>query len=518
MIQSIDAAAYTEMIKSGAALIERNKQFVNELNVFPVPDGDTGTNMSMTINAGVLSLTQNPQPTVTAVADAAAGALLRGARGNSGVILSLLFRGMSKALKGVQEMTVADFTAALKEGVAAAYKAVMRPTEGTILTVSRLVAEAADRYAESGEDFMELFEAIIPAGDEALAGTTEQNPVLKKAGVVDSGGQGYIFLIKGMYACLQGDPVVADGGEGKGSDRADFAAFRDEDITFTYCTEFIVNRENHRSPEALRDYLSVSVKIENMRNQHTQMVFASEPKVGLHPKEEAPAEPEEPEEAAPEKKYGTVAVCAGEGVSEVFRNLGADALVTGGQTMNPSTEDILKAVQSVPAEIVFVLPNNKNIIMAAQQCDRLTEKTVIVIPSKTIPQGVSALISFDDSLETEELTEALTEATKTVKTAQITYASRDSDFDGLNISAGEYLALLEGGIVGSGKDLAELLSSVSRRFAEDGCEVITVYYGEDVDEYSANAVAAKFRADFPDADVTTVYGGQPVYYYMISAE
>ena len=555
MIQSIDAAAYTEMIKSGAALIERNKQFVNELNVFPVPDGDTGTNMSMTINAGVLSLTQNPQPTVTAVADAAAGALLRGARGNSGVILSLLFRGMSKALKGVQEMTVADFTAALKEGVAAAYKAVMRPTEGTILTVSRLVAEAADRYAESGEDFMELFEAIIPAGDEALAGTTEQNPVLKKAGVVDSGGQGYIFLIKGMYACLQGDPVVADGGEGKGSDRADFAAFRDEDITFTYCTEFIVNRENHRSPEALRYYLSgigdslvfveddeiikahvhtdqpgevltqalkygsfVSVKIENMRNQHTQMVFASEPKVGLHPKEEAPAEPEEPEEAVPEKKYGTVAVCAGEGVSEVFRNLGADALVTGGQTMNPSTEDILKAVQSVPAEIVFVLPNNKNIIMAAQQCDRLTEKTVIVIPSKTIPQGVSALISFDDSLETEELTEALTEATKTVKTAQITYASRDSDFDGLNISAGEYLALLEGGIVGSGKDLAELLSSVSRRFAEDGCEVITVYYGEDVDEYSANAVAAKFRADFPDADVTTVYGGQPVYYYMISAE
>ena len=555
MIQSIDAAAYTEMIKSGAALIERNKQFVNELNVFPVPDGDTGTNMSMTINAGVLSLSQNPQPTVTAVADAAAGALLRGARGNSGVILSLLFRGMSKALKGVREMTVADFASALKEGVAAAYKAVMRPTEGTILTVSRLVAEAGDRYAESGEDFMELFETIIPAGEEALAGTTEQNPVLKKAGVVDSGGQGYLFLIKGMYACLQGDPVTAEGDKGKGSDRANFAAFRDEDITFTYCTEFIVNRENHRSPEALRDYLSgigdslvfveddeiikahvhtdqpgevltqalkygsfVSVKIENMRNQHTQMVFASEPKVSLHPKDEAPAEPAEPEEAEPEKKYGTVAVCAGEGVSEVFRNLGADALVTGGQTMNPSTEDILKAVQSVPAEIVFVLPNNKNIIMAAEQCDRLTEKTVIVIPSKTIPQGVSALISFDDSLETEALTEALTEATKTVKTAQITYASRDSDFDGLNINAGEYLALLEGGIVGSGKDLAELLSNVSRRFAEDGCEVITVYYGEDVDEYSANAVAAKFRADFPDADVTAVYGGQPVYYYMISAE
>ncbi|MBQ7460232.1 MAG: DAK2 domain-containing protein [Oscillospiraceae bacterium] len=555
MIQYIDAAAYIEMIKSGAALIERNKQFVNELNVFPVPDGDTGTNMSMTINAGVTALSQKAPKTVTAVADTAAGALLRGARGNSGVILSLLFRGMSKALKSVTEMTVVDFSAALSEGVTAAYKAVMRPTEGTILTVSRLVAEAAARYSESGEDFMELFETLISAGDEALAGTTEQNPVLKKAGVVDSGGQGYMFLLKGMYACLQGDPVTVSGNDARGSDHADFAAFRDEDITFTYCTEFIVNRENRRSPEALRDYLSgvgdslvfveddeiikahvhtdqpgdvltqalkygsfVSVKIENMRNQHTQLVFTSESDEGGKATEEPVSAPETPVEAAPEKKYGTVAVCAGEGIGEVFRNLGADALVTGGQTMNPSTEDILTAVQSVPSEVVFVLPNNKNIIMAAQQCDRLTEKTVIVIPSKTIPQGVSSLISFDDSLSTEELTEALTEATKSVKTAQITYASRDSDFDGLKINAGEYLALLEGGIVGSGRDLAELLSSVSRRFAEDDCEVITVYYGEDVDEYSANAVAAKFRSDFPDADVTAVYGGQPVYYYMISAE
>lgn len=555
MIQYIDAAAYIEMIKSGAALIERNKQFVNELNVFPVPDGDTGTNMSMTINAGVTALSQKAPKTVTAVADTAAGALLRGARGNSGVILSLLFRGMSKALKSVTEMTVVDFSAALSEGVTAAYKAVMRPTEGTILTVSRLVAEAAARYSESGEDFMELFETVISAGDEALAGTTEQNPVLKKAGVVDSGGQGYMFLLKGMYACLQGDPVTVSGNDARGSDHADFAAFRDEDITFTYCTEFIVNRENRRSPEALRDYLNgvgdslvfveddeiikahvhtdqpgdvltqalkygsfVSVKIENMRNQHTQLVFTSESDEGGKATEEPASAPAAPVEAAPEKKYGTVAVCAGEGIGEVFRNLGADALVTGGQTMNPSTEDILTAVQSVPAEVVFVLPNNKNIIMAAQQCDRLTEKTVIVIPSKTIPQGVSSLISFDDSLSTEELTEALTEATKSVKTAQITYASRDSDFDGLKINAGEYLALLEGGIVGSGRDLAELLSSVSRRFAEDDCEVITVYYGEDVDEYSANAVAAKFRSDFPDADVTAVYGGQPVYYYMISAE
>ncbi|MBQ4381659.1 MAG: DAK2 domain-containing protein [Oscillospiraceae bacterium] len=543
------------MIKSGAALLEKNKQFVNELNVFPVPDGDTGTNMSMTINAGVTAMDAKPSQTVTAVADTAAGALLRGARGNSGVILSLLFRGMSKALKGVEEMTVFDFSAALSEGVTAAYKAVMRPTEGTILTVSRLVADAAAKYCQEGSDFMELFDILIPVGEEALRNTTEQNPVLKKAGVVDSGGQGYVFLIKGMRSALMGEPVTLDGSEKGGSDTADFASFTDADITFTYCTEFIVNRENHKSPEALRDYLSgigdslvfveddeiikahvhtdqpgevltkalkygsfVSVKIENMRNQHTQMVFSSEPKAMMHPKNiETPPE-EQPGEAEPEKKYGVVAVCAGDGIETVFRDIGVDALVTGGQTMNPSTEDILKAIQSVPAETVFVLPNNKNIIMAAQQCDPLTEKNVIVIPSKTIPQGISALISFDESLPEEEMIEAMKAACKSVRTAQITYASRDSEFDGMEISAGEYLALLESSIVGSGKDLASLLSALSERFAEDGCDVITIYYGEDVDEFSANAVGAKLSADFPEADVTVVYGGQPVYYYMISAE
>lgn len=555
MIHSVDAALYKSMIKSGAALLDKNKQLVNELNVFPVPDGDTGTNMSMTINAGVTALETADAPTVTAVADKAASALLRGARGNSGVILSLLFRGMGKAMKGVKELTVFDFSAALSEGVTAAYKAVMRPTEGTILTVSRLVADAAARYAEQGEDFIELFEAILPAGQEALESTVELNPVLKKAGVVDSGGQGYMFLLEGMLAALKGEPITSDGSEDDGPGRADFAAFKDEDITFTYCTEFIVNRENHRSPEVIRDYLLsvgdslvfveddeiikahvhtdqpgevltqalkygsfVSVKIENMRRQHTSMVDAaasSEPKVRLHGKS---AEPETPAEAAPEKKYGTVAVCAGDGMEEVFRNLGVDALVTGGQTMNPSTQDILWAVQSVPAEIVFVLPNNKNIIMAAQQCDALSDKKVVVIPSKTVPQGVSALVSFDDTLEEEELTEALTEATKTVRTAQITYASRDSDFDGHQISAGEYLALLESGILGSGPDLAELVAKIGERFHEQDVEVITVYYGEDVDEESAEAVADLLSADFPDADVTVIRGGQPVYYYMISAE
>ncbi|MBR1842578.1 MAG: DAK2 domain-containing protein [Oscillospiraceae bacterium] len=546
MTQSINAALYIEMIRSGAALLEKNKQFVNELNVFPVPDGDTGTNMSMTINAGVTALSSGQAKTITAVADTAAGALLRGARGNSGVITSLLFRGMSKALKGRTEMTVFDFAAALSDGVSAAYKAVMRPTEGTILTVSRLVAEAAAAYAEEHDEFEGLFDAIIPAGNKALDETTELNPVLKKAGVVDSGGQGYMFLIEGMYEALKGTPVTLDGSEKSQKDTADFASFKDEDITYTYCTEFIVNRENHRSPEVLRDFLLgigdslvfveddeiikthvhtdqpgevltqalkygsfVSVKIENMRNQHTQMIGLAVPADEVKA-ETAPA--------APEKKYGTVAVCAGKGLEEVFSNLGCDAIVTGGQTMNPSTEDILKAVESVPAEIVFVLPNNKNIIMAAQQVQPLTEKKVVVIPTKTVPQGISALISFDESAEEEELAEALTESAKSVRTAQITYASRDSEFDGMHISEGEYLALLESGIVGSGKDLDEILKALCEKFSESEPEVITVYYGEDVTEEDAEKVSEVFSEAFPDTDVTVVYGGQPVYYYMISAE
>jgi len=543
LIQSIDAALYSTMVTSGAALLEQNKQHINELNVFPVPDGDTGTNMSLTLNAGVTALGSASPDTVSAVADILSGALLRGARGNSGVILSLLFRGMSKALKDHAAICTLDFAAALKEGVAAAYKAVMRPTEGTILTVSRIMAEKAEELAPSCDDFDELLVAILEAGDVALAGTIEQNPVLKKAGVVDAGGEGYILLVRGMLSALRGEPIVASESAG-GSARGTFSVFQEEDITFTYCTEFIVNRENPQDPEILRNYLNgigdslvfveddeiikvhvhtdipgkvltraqaygsfVSVKIENMRLQHTEMVNS-----------ESSEGSDAPVDVAPEKKYGIVSVCAGEGMNEVFRNLGADALVTGGQTMNPSTEDILKAVQTVPAEYVFVLPNNKNIIMAAQQCDALTDKTVIVIPSKTIPQGITALINFDETLEPGELTDVLTDACGTVKTAQITYAARDSEFDDHHISAGEYLALLEGSLLGNGPDLASLISSVSGALSDMDPEVITIYYGEDVDEAAAEAIAQKLGADFPDADTSVIYGGQPVYYYMISAE
>ena len=555
MIQTINAALYKSMIESGAALLEENKQLVNDLNVFPVPDGDTGTNMSMTLNAGVKALESGNAETVTAVADAATSALLRGARGNSGVILSLLFRGMSKVLKGVDEMCVFDFSSALSEGVTSAYKAVMRPTEGTILTVSRLMADRAAQYAEQGTDFEELLEAMLETGYVALKETTDQNPVLKKAGVVDSGGQGYIFLIEGMLMALRGSPVISLGiSEEEEEQKTDFTVFMDDEITFAFDTVFIVRKTVDKSLEPLRAYLNgigdslvigeddeafkVHVhtntpgdalteaqkygtlelaKIENMRMQYEDIAAGRKAKSTDDLDDDFDAY-NTSEKREPEKKYGTVAVCAGAGMEEVFRNLGVDALVTGGQTMNPSTEDILKAVQSVPAEIVFVLPNNKNIIMAAQQCNRLTEKKVVVIPSKTVPQGVSAMISFDDTLEEEELTGAMSDACGTVRTAQITYASRDSEFDGMEISAGEYLALLESSIVASGADLAAILDALCDRFAEGNAEVITVYYGEDVDEEAADAVAEKLESRFPDADVTVVSGGQPVYYYMISAE
>ena len=416
MTQTIDAALFKSMITSGAALLEQNKQNINDLNVFPVPDGDTGTNMTLTLNAGVAALKSGSLDTVGAEADAVAAALLRGARGNSGVILSLLFRGISKALKGKEAIGSYDMASAFTEGVSVAYKAVMRPTEGTILTVSRLASEAAMEYGETDDDLEPMFEQMLKVGEHALLETTEQNPVLKKAGVVDAGAKGFLLIVRGMLLALQGSPVEAstDSDSHEPSQAsAQFDAFSEEDITYTYCTEFIVSRENIRSVDALREFLSgigdsivvvdddeiikvhvhtdmpgavltqaltygslVSVKIENMRLQHTQMI-----------EEQAERVPEGP--AAPEKKYGVVAVCAGSGMRDVFDNLGVDAVVTGGQTMNPSTEDILNAVESVPAETVFVLPNNKNIIMAAQQCEPLASRKVVVIPSKTVPQGVS---------------------------------------------------------------------------------------------------------------------------------
>ena len=543
MKQIVGGADLRRMIISAAAAIENNKQGLNELNVFPVPDGDTGTNMSMTINAAASDLRKAEDPDLGNAAKIAASAMLRGARGNSGVILSLLFRGISKKLKGCDHCDGVLWAAALQEGVDAAYKAVMKPAEGTILTVSRLAAAKACEAAKEN-NFIEFVQtAAIEEAKIALANTVNQNPVLKKAGVVDAGGKGWLIALEAMLSSLQGEDVVAESaGDGAAvKEAADFSDFNTEDITFTYCTEFIIDRENDKDPEALRAFLSglgdslvlvdddeiikvhvhtndpgkalseavtygsfVTVKIENMRLQHTEKVMTENEK--------------EPKIAAPEKALGVVSVCAGAGLADVFLNLGVDQIISGGQTMNPSTQDILEAVNKVPAETVYVLPNNKNIIMAAEQVDALTPKNVVVIPSKTVPQGVTAMLGFNPEGSVEENTEALTEALGAVDTMQITYAARNSDFDGYDIHEGDYLALYGSQLFGTSRDIKVLLKSLAEKVRDDGKEYVTIYYGEDVKEKHAQKAADIFADICPNADVNLLSGGQPVYYYLISAE
>ena len=542
MRQTIHGAALRKMIISAAASIELNKQALNDLNVFPVPDGDTGTNMSMTINAAAGDLRKAEDPDLGQAAKIAASAMLRGARGNSGVILSLLFRGLSKRLKGIDHCDGVVWAEALQEGVDAAYKAVMKPAEGTILTVSRLAAAKAMEAAKENNHIEFVQAAAIEEAKVALAGTTDMNPVLKKAGVVDAGGKGWLLALEAMLSSMQGeDVIVPEGAVTEAKEAANFDDFDTEDITFTYCTEFIIQRENDLDPEKLRDFLSslgdslvlvdddeiikvhvhtsdpgkalheamdygsfVTVKIENMRLQHTEKVMSEQEKA--------------PKIAEPEKALGVVSVCAGEGLADVFLNLGVDQIISGGQTMNPSTQDILEAVNKVPAETVFVLPNNKNIIMAAEQVDALTPKKVIVIPSKTVPQGVTAMLGFNPEGSIEENTEALTEALSTVDTMQITYAARNSDFDGYDIHEGDYLALYGNQLFGTSTDIKVLLKSLADKVNADGKEYITIYYGADVKEKHAQKAADIFADICPNADVNLLSGGQPVYYYLISAE
>lgn len=543
MKQTINGADLRRMIISAAAAIENHKQGLNELNVFPVPDGDTGTNMSMTITAAAADLRKADDPDLGTAAKIAASAMLRGARGNSGVILSLLFRGISRKLKGCTDCDGVLWAQALQEGVDAAYKAVMKPAEGTILTVSRLAAAKA-LEASQENNFIEFVQnAAVEEAKIALANTVNQNPVLKKAGVVDAGGKGWLTALEAMLSSIQGEDVVAEAaGEAAAvKEAADFSDFNTEDITFTYCTEFIVSRENDKDPEALRAFLSqlgdslvlvdddeiikvhvhtndpgkalseavhygsfVTVKVENMRLQHTEKV--------MNEKELAP------QIAEPEKPLGVVSVCAGAGLADVFLNLGVDQIISGGQTMNPSTQDILEAVNKVPAETVFVLPNNKNIIMAAEQVDALTPKHVVVIPSKTVPQGVTAMLAFSPEGAVEENTDAMTQALGNVDTMQITYAARNSDFDGYDIHEGDYLALYGSQLFGTSRDIKVLLKSLAEKVRDDGKEYVTIYYGEDVKEKHAQKAADIFADICPDADVNLLSGGQPVYYYLISAE
>ncbi|MGI5978809.1 MAG: DAK2 domain-containing protein [Oscillospiraceae bacterium] len=553
MRESIDSAAFKDMLLCAAAALEANKNQINELNVFPVPDGDTGTNMSMTMGAAAAELRKKPVSGVGEVAKITANALLRGARGNSGVILSLLFRGLSKTLKGKDCFDAHEFAQAMNEGVEAAYNAVMKPAEGTILTVSRLSAAAASDFAETGNDVELMLSCSIEAAKEALADTMRINPVLKKAGVVDAGGMGYVTILEAMLASLRGEvtPDSYPSGEEETAESekaevsqngADFAEF--DTGAYDFDTVFIIRcPEAGRSLESLRQYLSsigdclvisegdeefkVHVhtntpgdalteaqkygtldiaKIENMRLQHDALVGTGE-------------SDEDPAPVEPEKEFGSVVVCAGEGMAALFTELGADRIVTGGQTMNPSTEDILKAVNATPASTVFVFPNNKNIIMAAEQVAPLTEKKVVIIPTKTVPQGVSAMLGMEIYEQSEEeLIASANEAISNVHTALITYAARDSDFDGYEIKAGEYLGLLDGALLGSDADISVLVETLGQKLADIAPEFLTVYYGEDVSQEAAQQVADKLSEQHPDAEMSVINGGQPVYYYMISAE
>ena len=558
MNERITGALFKRMVLHGAAAITAQKQAINDLNVFPVPDGDTGTNMSMTIGTAVTELRKAEPATVSKAADLTASALLRGARGNSGVILSLLFRGLSKGMKGMETADAATFAAAMQEGVSAAYKAVMKPAEGTVLTVSRLAAKrAVDTAAEGETDIERVLEEALKEGWDALAQTTDMNPVLKKAGVVDAGGKGYLLILEGMLAELRGEPMPEVSEDGSTQEKADFAALNEEDITFTFDTVFIVRKTVDKSLEPLRTYLNsigdslvigeddetfkVHVhtdipgaaltesqkygtlelaKIENMRSQADALAAGqtAQSTDDLDAIEEE-LEKGEAAVAAPEKRYGFLAVCAGEGLAAVFRDLTVDRIVSGGQTMNPSTEAILQEVNRTPSEIVFILPNNKNIIMAAQQCVGLTEKQVIVVPTATVPQGISAMMAVDpDNDDPQAILAAMTEAAANVTTAQITYAARNSDFDGFAINEGDYLALCDGKLLGTDRSLDVLLDKLAHVAADKNAEFVTVYSGQGVTEDDAARAAEVFETICPDAEVAALPGGQPVYYYIIAIE
>ena len=540
---------------SAANHIMARRQEVDALNVFPVPDGDTGTNMSMTINAAVPELKLMENPTVAAVAKTAASALLRGARGNSGVILSLLFRGFSKGLAGKKEADGADFAQALTMGVEAAYKAVMKPTEGTILTVSRMAAERARVVAKTNTDAIAVWEEIVREAEAALEQTPEMLPVLKKAGVVDAGGKGLLIVFEGMLSVLRDGIMIEDtqpkGGEGQETDDfQDAIAQYDADITFAYCTEFIVQKKEPNADSLkLRAYLEsigdsvvvvddediikchvhtnnpglaleeavkygmlCKMKIENMEEQ-----FAARKSQAAkeNPKEEplayVPVDPEIP--------YGIVAVAAGEGLQGLFRDLGANQVVSGGQTMNPSTEDILKAIHATPAQNVFVLPNNKNIIMAAEQAIKLADRNVCVLPSRTVPQGIAAMLAFDPDAELEQNQVNMSNALDTVSTGSITFAARDSDYDGHTIREGELLALDNGKLSFTDTDLARTCSKLVKQMLSRSSSFVTVYYGEDVTPEMAAQAEGAIRQRLPeDVELTVLNGGQPVYYFIISVE
>lgn len=556
MHDTITGPVFQEMLIFGAASIAKEKQSINDLNVFPVPDGDTGTNMSLTMHAAAQELQKRSPATVDLASSITASALLRGARGNSGVILSLLFRGMSKSLKGCVTADGCTFAAAMQEGVSAAYNAVMKPAEGTILTVSRLAADRAMAASAEKNSVEYVIEQAISQGEETLRQTVDMNPVLKKAGVVDAGGKGFLVILKGMLAALRGETMPTLETEHATRDKADFASVGDEDITFAFDTVFIVRRIDDRSIEPFREFLNsigdslvigeddeafkVHVhtdtpgvalteaqrygtlelaKIENMRTQAEDLAAGRKAQSTDDLEEDghdhaAPAP--QPQELKP---FGFLAVCAGDGLAAVFADLGADGIVNGGQTMNPSTESILTEVERIAAETVFVLPNNKNIVMAAQQCAGLSEKKVIVIPTATVPQGISAMMAVDpDETDAAAIEQAMNAAASAVTTAQITYAARNSEFDGFAIREGDYLALLEGKLFDTDTSIGAVLEKLAAEADSRGAEFVNLFYGSDVSEEDAQKAGEQFGRLCPGAEINVVSGGQPVYYYIISME
>ena len=553
MHDTITGPVFQEMLLFGAASIAREKQGINDLNVFPVPDGDTGTNMSLTMSTAAQELEKRSPATVELASSITASALLRGARGNSGVILSLLFRGISKGLKGCVTADGCAFAAAMQEGVGVAYNAVMKPAEGTILTVSRLAADRAMEASAEKNSVEYVLEQAIAQGEETLKETVNMNPVLKKAGVVDAGGKGYLVILKGMLAALRGEARPESEPESAARDKADFAAIGDEDITFAFDTVFIVRRIDDRSIEPFREFLNgigdslvigeddeafkVHVhtdtpgvalteaqrygtlelaKIENMRTQAEDLAAGrkaqSTDDLEEDDGQDAPAEQEL-------KPFGYLAVCAGDGLAAVFSDLGVDGIVSGGQTMNPSTESILTEIEKIAAETVFVLPNNKNIVMAAQQCVGLSEKKVVVIPTATVPQGIGAMMAVDpDETDEAAIEQAMNAAASAVTTAQITYAARNSEFDGFAIREGDYLALLEGKLFDTDTDLGAVLEKLAGEAKSRGAEFVNLFYGLDVSEEDAQKAGELFGKLCPNAEVNVISGGQPVYYYIISME
>ena len=536
-----------DAIISGANNIINNKESVDELNVFPVPDGDTGTNMSMTIRNAVAELNMlSDSVTVETVAQTAASAMLRGARGNSGVILSLLFRGLSKGLAGKHEATVEDYCNALKLGAEAAYKSVMKPTEGTILTVARVAAEKANDA--QCKDFPELFDVLTTAAKETLDQTPEMLPVLKKAGVVDAGGMGYYTILKGMASVICGG-VMIGAKEETATEKAvvtNAAGTFETDIEFTYCTEFIVVKSDvNKDATKLRAFLEsigdcvvvvdddsiikvhvhtehpgkaleegilygslINLKIENMKEQHKGAAAKAEMQKN---QKLAPAEPV--------KDFGFVSVTSGAGLEDLFKDLGVDVIVRGGQTMNPSTEDILEAINATPARNIFVLPNNKNIIMAAEQAVKLTDRNVIVLQTRTIPQGITAMLAFDESSDFSTNGVNMTKALDNVGSGSITFAVRDSDFEGKQIKKGEILAMENGKLAFVEKDVTKALIKITKKLIRSGSSYITIIYGSDVTDETAQAAFEALRAKISDdIEIVLVNGGQPVYYYLISVE